>query len=71
MSSNQIRLVSTLSNVKLARTAKIYRNSAYGEYRVAFYDAQGYVLYADYFTSDKLDAFGTAKYWVTTQETTA
>lgn len=57
------KLIGTYSNETKARTAKVYHDSEYGEYAVKFYCAGLYQIDADYFTSDRDDAIGTANHW--------
>jgi hypothetical protein len=58
-----IRKIQTVAGLNGA-FANIYRDSDLQEYVVRFHFAQpiGYVKEADYFTNDKADAIGTAKY---------
>lgn len=56
-----MRLLETLTHEN--RSAKIYRDMAWDEYRVKFFEFGAYCAEADYFTTDKVDAFGTAEFW--------
>lgn len=47
-----------------ARTAKVYRDAEWNEYRVCFYLNGTKQLNADYHTPDKPDALATAQHWV-------
>jgi len=55
-----MRLISTI-NKAIGFKAKIYFDSDYDEYIVKFYDGPDHLENADYFTSDRIDAFNTAK----------
>lgn len=56
-----MRLLETLTFEN--RSAKVYRDVAWDEYRVKFYENGAYCTESDYFTTDKVDAFGTAELW--------
>lgn len=57
-------MIMALKRERTARKAFIYFDRDYGEYRVEFHDAMGYMRQFDYFTSDKQDAMDTAEYWI-------
>ena len=67
-----MRLIKTLTFEN--RSAKIYLDREWQEFRVKFYERidtydpldspeWAYCAEADYFTTDKVDAFGTAELW--------
>ena len=67
-----MRLLETLTHEN--RSAKVYFSKDWGEFRVKFYERidtydpldspeWSYCAEADYFTTDKVDAFGTAEFW--------
>lgn len=57
-----MRLISTHENGN--RTAKVYKDSEWGEHRVKFYTDGNHHKEADYHTDDKSDATDTAKHWI-------
>lgn len=55
-----MRLIATIHRAAADATAKIYRDSDWGEYRVKFYRAGQHQTGADYHTDDREDAHDTA-----------
>ncbi len=55
-----MRLINTIHKAAAEATAKIYRDTEWGEYRVKFYRAGQHQQDADYHTEDKQDAIDTA-----------
>ncbi len=62
--ASAVKLIASFKSTQTARKTMIYRDSNYGEYRVKFYDAVGYLKNADYYTSDRFDAMKTARHWI-------
>ena len=56
-----MRLIATIHKAAAEATAKVYRDSEWGEYRVRFYRAGQHLQNADYHTDDKEDAHDTAR----------
>lgn len=57
-----LRLVSTHSEGN--KTAKVYKDNDWGEYRVKHYTDGKHHTEADHHTDDKDDAIGTAQHWI-------
>lgn len=54
----------TLSNPHHSRSAKIIRDTGTDEYVVKHYFMGRHIVEGDYFTTDMIDAVGTAKVWI-------
>lgn len=58
-----LRLVLSVGSQHKGKTAKVYRDSEWDEYRVKFYRIGVYQKDADMHTDDKDDAIGTAEHF--------
>lgn len=56
-----MRLIATIHKAAAEATAKVYKDTDWGEYRVQFYRAGQHLIDADYHTDDKEDAHDTAR----------
>lgn len=63
-----MRKVGSFFNTATGKTANVYRDSEWQEYRVKFYRNGVYQKDADYHCDDRLDADQTAVYWVNREE---
>jgi hypothetical protein len=58
-----LRLIETITRVDGSRTAKVYRDAQWNEWRVRFYTNGAHLIDGDYFTGEKSDAQGTARHF--------
>lgn len=56
-----LRKIETISNTQTGRSATVYRDAEFNEYRVKFYQDGKHQTEADYHTDDKGDAQRTAR----------
>jgi hypothetical protein len=56
-----LRKIESISNTKNGKSATVYRDAEFQEYRVKFYQDGKHLEAADYHTDDKADAQSTAR----------